>query len=191
MEIKVTDNAEAAILTPRRLRIQRTSKVMAGLCLAGAVLLPAGVVAYWAVSPLGALAGDARVPLSWLGDFGPVQRLLGALSSVLPVAVLAWGLLRLRGCFLGFARGALFAGYSVRGFRDFALALTATSLLGILAHTLVGLLLSWGAPGGQKQLAVSLSSDMLMMLCIGGTMAVVGWVLGEAADLAEENASFI
>jgi hypothetical protein len=191
METNMTDVADTAFLTPRRLRIVRTSTAMAWLCLSAAVLLPVGVAAYWAVSPVGALAGDARVPLSWLESFGPLQRMAGALASLVPVAVLAWGLMRLRGCFLGFARGALFDGESVRGFRDFALALTATALLGIPARTLVGLVLSWGAPEGQKQLAISLSSDMLLMLCVGGTMAVVGWVLGEAADLAEENASFI
>jgi len=187
----MTDIADLTFLTPRRLRIVRTSTAMAWLCLTAAVLLPVGVAAYWTVSPVSALASDARVPLAWLETCGPLQRMAGAAASLLPVASLAWGLLRLRGCFAGFAQGALFAGESVRGFRDFALALTGTALLGVPARTLVGLVMSWGAPTGQKQLAISLSSDMLLMLCVGGTMAVVGWVLGEAADLAEEHASFI
>lgn len=177
--------------TPRRRRIAVTSRVMAWLCLAVAVLLPLAVLGYWLVTPAPLLALQARVPAEWLGEFGPLHRLAAALASQLSLLVLAWGLWRLRRCFLGFARGELFVPGSLRAFRDFSGALAAAALFTIPAHTLLGLVMSWGAPAGQKQLAVSVSSDALLMLFLAAALAVIGWVLAEAAAIAEENAGFV
>ncbi len=187
----MTDLTQDFPQTPRRLRIARTSAAMAWLSLGAALVLPAGLLAYWSMVPVEELASAGRLPLAWLEGFGPAQRLLATLASLPSVLLLSWGLLRLRQCFLGFAGGGLFAPASIRGFRDFAMALAGTALLSVPSRAAVGVVLSWGAPSGQRQLALSISSDMLLMLCLAGAMAVVGWVLAEAADIAEEHASFV
>lgn len=177
--------------TARRRRIATTSRIMAWSCLLVALLLPLAVLGYWLVTPAPLLALNARVPVEWLGEFGLPHRLAAAVASHLPLLVLAWGLWRLRRCFMGFAQGELFQPTSLRGFRDFSVALAAAALVGIPAQTLLGIVMSWGAPAGQKQLVVSVSSDMLLMLFLAAALAVIGWVLAEAAAIAEENASFV
>jgi len=49
-------------------------------------------------------------------------------------------------------------------------------------------LISWNGP---RHLAISLSSDSALLLLLGAVMTLLGWALGEAAALAEENAQFV
>lgn len=173
-------------LTPRRRRIATASRLMAGLTLALAIALPALVVGYWVVTSPAGLAQQAKLPAASVLVLDLPVRLIAAGISAIPVLALSWGMLRLRRCFQGFARGELFAARTIAGFRDFALGLVATALLTVPANMLLSLLVSGG-----RQLSIQISSDTLLMLCVAGAMAVVGWVLGEAAEIAEENAGFV
>ena len=56
------------------------------------------------------------------------------------------------------------------------------------AWSALSVLLTWN---GQKALAISVSSDTLLLLLLGAVMTLLGWALGEAAALAEENAQFV
>lgn len=172
-------------------RIARMSQIMGWLCLLAAIALPLGVAAIWLISPADYLASEAHIPAAWLRDFDWLWRVGAALVTGIPLSALVWALLRLQACFAGFERGELFAPATIAGFRDFSIGLLISAALSVPATTALSVLMSWGAPAGQKQLAISLSSDTLLMLCVAGTMAVVGWVLAEAAAIAEENASFV
>ena len=99
---------------------------------------------------------------------------------------LSWAFMRLRACFAGFAGGQLFAPQTIAGFREFGLGILASAILSIPVNAAMSVLASGG-----KQLAISFGSDTILMLCISGAVAVVGWVLGEAALISEENESFV
>ncbi len=173
-------------LTPRRRRIAITSRLMAWFTLALAVALPVLVLGYWIIASPAGLAQQAQLPAASVLILDLPVRLISAGISVIPVLALSWGMLRLRRCFQGFARGELFAARSIAGFRDFALSLVTTALLTVPAGMLLSLVISGG-----RQLSVQISSNMVLMFCVAGAMAVVGWVLGEAAEIAEENAGFV
>lgn len=171
---------------PRRMRIAVTSRLMAWLTLFAALILPVAVIAYWLIATPAGLARQAQLPSATLLVMNTELRLVAAAITLIPVVAICWGLLRLRACFLGFAKGELFAPTTIAGFRDFSLGLVATAVLGIPSASLLSLAVSGG-----RQLSISISSNSLLMLCVAGAMSVVGWVLGEAAAIAEENASFV
>lgn len=175
----------------RMARIKVLSAVMVWSCTIIAVLLPTGVATIWLAAPTDYLAAQAKVPIEWLGDFQWFGRGAGMAVTLVPLAALVWALLRVRVCFAGFARGELFTGATTAGFRDFSLGVLLWAVLSVPAATALSVLMSWGAPPGQRQLAIAVSSDTLLMLFFAGTTAVVGWILAEASAIAEENAQFV
>ncbi len=175
----------------RRRRIATLSQLTRVAALLIAVALPLAGLAYWGFAPADALAGAALVPAAWLAEFGLGQRALASALAVLPVLPLSWGLLRLATALEAFRQMKPFGLAAATGMRDFAIGVFACTVLKLISGTLLSVVLSWNAPAGQKQLAISLSSDMLLMLLVGAVLTLVGWALAEAAALAEENAQFI
>lgn len=175
----------------RRRRIAALSQVTRVAALIIAAALPLLGLAWWGLAPAETLAGAAMVPATWVAEFGLGQRLLATLLALLPVLPLSWGLLRLATALDAFRQGQQFGLVAARGMRDFAVGVFACTLLKLVSGALLSVVLSWNAPSGQKQLAISISSDMLLMLLVGAVLTLVGWALAEAAALAEENAQFI
>lgn len=175
----------------RRKRIATLSQVTRVAALVIAVALPLAGFVYWGFAPAEALATAAAIPVAWVADFGLGQRVLVTALALLSVLPLSWGLWRLTTALEAFRQGRPFALAAAKGMRDFAIGVFVCTLLKLVSGTLLSVALSWNAPAGQKQLAVSVSSDMLLMLLVGAVLTLVGWALAEAAALAEENAQFI
>lgn len=175
----------------RRRRIATLSQVTRVAALVIAVALPLAGLAYWGFAPAEELAGAALVPAAWLAEFGVGQRRLATALALLPVLPLSWGLLRLASALEAFRQGRPFGLVAATGMRDFAIGVFACTVLKLVSGALLSVVLSWNAPAGQKQLAISVSSDMLLMLLVGAVLTLVGWALTEAAAIAEENAQFI
>ncbi len=180
----VSDNA-------RRQRVATLSQVTRVAALVIAVALPLAGLIHWGFAPAETLAAAAMLPSAWLTEFGLGQRLLATALALLPVLPLSWGLLRLASALEAFRQGRPFGLVAATGMRDFAIGVLACTVLKLVSGALLSVVLSWNAPAGQKQLAISVSSDMLLMLLVGAVLTLVGWALTEAAALAEENAQFI
>ena len=171
----------------RRRRIARLSDTTRLAALALAVALPVLGAAYWGLASapeIAMAAGLGALPV----EFDIAERIGAAALSVIPTLALSWGLWRLATTLRLFGQGQPFAPAAARGFRDFGWSVLACAVLKPIAGTALSVLLTWR---GEKALAVSISSDTLLLLLLGGVMALVGWALGEAALLAEENAQFV
>jgi len=175
----------------RARRITRLSRLMTVAVQATTVILPIGVALYWLGAPVATLSHDARIPVEWLAEFDLPQRLLALVVSLVPAAVLLWGLAQVRVCLAAFSRGQLFGPRTARGLRNLALAMAGTAAIAPIAGAAMSVILSWGAPAGQKQVALSLGSDQLLMLLFAGMLALVSWTMLEAAEIAQENAEFV
>jgi hypothetical protein len=161
----------------------RLNQTLAWGCLALAVVLPlAALYGLWAASPGVGVQGLAMT----LG-----QRVLAVVIGLLPVACMAYGLVRASQCFTGFARGAVFSLGTVQHLRGLAAGLLGAGLAGLLAPTLLGLLFTWGAPTGQHALAVSLGSQQLLMLLFAGIVWQIAHVMVRAREIADDNAQIV
>jgi hypothetical protein len=156
-----------------------------------AALLPLGVALYWLLVPQGDVPGVMGFAPEVLGELDPLRRMLVVAVSLATVAPLAWGLLRLRVCFIAFARGRPFAAHGIAGLRDFAIGVAIAAVAKPIGFTLVTLLLSWTAPAGMRQLAIQIDSDTLIMALFAATIASLGWAMEKAAAIAEENSQFV
>lgn len=184
-------SAASSAITPRAARIRRFCRILSGVALAAGIGLPALTALHWLTSPAAGIAMGAGVPLPSLGSFELPQRLLALLAGAPSLLVLFWAMWRIRACLAEFAAGRFFTQPAIAGLRDFAIGMGVTALLSPVVNLLENLVLTWNAPAGQRQLVIALSSDMVLALVFSGTIAVVCWVMGEAAALAEENAQFV
>lgn len=156
-----------------------------------AALLPLAVALYWLFVPQADVPGLMGFVPQILGELDPLRRMLAVIISVATVAPLAWGLFRLRVCFIAFARGRPFAAHGIAGLRDFAMGVAVAAVAKPVGFTLLTLLLSWTAPAGMRQLAIQIDSDTLIMALFAATIASLGWAMEKAAAIAEENSQFV
>jgi hypothetical protein len=176
------------VLTPRRLNM-----LLAWACLLLAGVLPVAALAgLWSASSESLLAqvgvalpAAAGLPVDWWQWAAVVT------VSMLPICGMAYGLLRARRCFLGFLDGAVFSLGTVRHLRGFAAGLLASSLAGLMAPTLLGLLLTWQAPAGGRALLVALGAQHLLMLLFAGIVWQIAHVMTRACEISDDNAQFV
>lgn len=167
------DSAATMALSPRtRMAFRALGVVAMGL----AVLLPALAIGYWLTdgSPLAPGAGMRTVAIGT------------ALLHLLP---LSWGLFRLRACLGQFATGRPFDAEGIAGLRDFALGTALSAVAKPLAGMLFTLAMSWD--GGPRQIAIEISSDVMILALFAGVIAALAWAMQEAALIAEENSRFV
>ncbi|MCX5493678.1 hypothetical protein OSH11_03065 [Kaistia dalseonensis] len=166
--------SEAALgLSPRaRIAFSALSVVALGL----AALLPALAIGYWLVG-------------SQLLVHGAGMQIVAIATALLHLLPMSWGLLRLRVCLTQFAAGRPFTAKGIAGLRDFALGTALSALAKPLAGMLFTLALSWN--GGPKQIAIDISSDVMILALFAGVVASLAWAMEKAAVLAEENSQFV
>ena len=156
-----------------------------------AALLPLAVVLYWLLIERDDVLRQMGFAPEIMPALDPLLRLVAILISLLTIAPLAWGLVRLRVCFTQFAQGRPFAARGIAGLRDFATGMGLAVIAKPIGFTLLVLLLSWNAPAGMRQLAIQIDSDTLIMALFAATVASLAWAMEKAASIAEENSQFI
>lgn len=172
-------------------RLRSVSRWMAYACLLASVLCVVALAIYWLVTPQHDLLTAAQISFPSLREVTFGTRIAAFAISMVPLAVLIWGLLNARRCFVLFSRGCIFTAEAVDGFRRFSLALLISALFKPFAGAALTALLSWGGPPGTRMVAIHLGSDTLFSLLFAGAMMVVVWVMSEAIAIADENAQFI
>lgn len=173
-------------------RIIRLSRTMARLVTLAFYLIPPLITAYALILPeqLPYHGGVA------MAGFEPHRLSLTATAAVtaalLTVSLpLMWGLWELKGLFQGYAAGRIFTVEAAGRLRRCGYALTAAAAKTAVGSTLLSAALSIDMPAGRRSLVLSLSSDDLILLLIGGTVLVIARVMAEAARIAEDNAGFV
>ncbi|MEO1459499.1 MAG: hypothetical protein AAFV49_18320, partial [Pseudomonadota bacterium] len=71
------------------------------------------------------------------------------------------------------------------------LRLLLLSLTLLVTTPLVSVILTYDAAAGERMLAITLDSTMLVGALAGGVMVLIGWVMRVGAALAEDNAAIV
>ncbi|MBT0963592.1 DUF2975 domain-containing protein [Denitromonas iodatirespirans] len=173
-------------------RIQRTSRVLAAVCLVLIWGLPATVLLYWWLAEPVELARQVNLSAdAVMAPLMPWQRALGGMLTLLPVALLVSGLVQARRCFRLFAAGRVFVAESTGYLRRFAGRVAASVAVGMLSSTVLSVVLTVNNPPGMRQLAIGVGSNEVFMLLFAGMVWLMAAVIGQGRSLAEENESFV
>lgn len=126
--------------------------------------------------------GTAMTPFKYAAVIGIVWLALlpmfGALSHM-------------RGLFRLYRRGDILTdtcAHHILRTGQWLVTLAGTSLL---IKPLQTVLMTYDNPPGQRALAIGIDSSMLGFLLAGGLLVAIGWVMREAALVAQENAGFV
>ncbi len=184
-------NSKACISTLDRIR--RVSSIMRYAIVITSVLLVVGNAVIWAFAgwlEMGIVAGLAIPPGIPVNMSVPV-RIAGFLFSSVIVGVLVFGLWRAKALFDEFAEGHLFTARGAACLKTVARVTIFLAAMGPLSKTLLVLLFTASNPKGQKILQIGISSNDLMVAMIGGLLFAIALVMGEAAQLADDNAQIV
>ena len=80
---------------------------------------------------------------------------------------------------------------TVQHLRGFAGGLLGSSVAGLLAPTLLSVLLTWGAAAGQRSVAVALGGQHLLMLLFAGIVWQIAHAMARAIEIADDNAQIV
>ncbi|NYZ11042.1 hypothetical protein HL658_00655 [Azospirillum sp. RWY-5-1] len=171
------------------------SGLLAGACQGLALLLPVLTVWYWATVTPAALAAGLTPDVS-AHDLFPAgladwQRIAGGLVSMASVALLVYGLLRMRACFLLFRAGRFFDSTAARGVRGFAAAVLGAVVARLLSTPALTGLLTMHNPPGLRFLSVRVGTDELLALLVAGAFWVIASLLVRAGDIVKRDASIV
>jgi hypothetical protein len=185
-------------LTPAALsapEVQRLNSAFAWACALLAVTLPLAVLYHLMSIPTADLLLRAGVNLSVMQaqalEVSMLQRSLAVVLGMVPVVCASYGLVCAMRCFSGFSQGEYFSVRTVRYLRGFAAGVFASVVAGFFASMLISVLLTAGAPAGQRALAMGLGSNELLTLLFAGMVWQIAAVMAKAVALAEENAQFV
>ncbi len=109
----------------------------------------------------------------------------------LPLAVTLYGLWNVRLLFDCYARGRVFSEIPARYIRNVGLAMVVNVITSIFVHSIGSVLLTFDNPTGNRQFTVTLSSNMYLLVLMGGLLIVIGWVMQEASRISDENRQFV
>lgn len=99
-----------------------------------------------------------------------------------------------------FAASALFQRFAQRDFftpavgallQRMGVALAAFGLLAPIARAALTVILTMHNPPGQRMLTIGVSANDVVIVIFGALIIMIGWVMAEAARLADENRSFV
>lgn len=172
--------------------VARIARPMARLVTAAFWLLPPLIVAHVLAFP-GTLANNPIIASANLNTAHLSWQASGAVVVALMIvsAPTMWGLWELRRLFEGYSVGEIFTVGAARRLRHCGFAVLLSAAKTGVGAVLLSLALSIDLPKGNRVLMISLSSDDIAWLLIGGILLVIARVMEEAARLAEENAAFV
>lgn len=127
-------------------------------------------------------------PATLITPFRTARCLSAGWVAMLP---LIWALVEIKGLFARCCRGDILSHENARHILRIMQALVAVALMGIVTRTLLGLALTCYDGAGQKMLAASPDGTTAGFMLAGGLLAAIGWVMGEAARVAEDNRGFV
>jgi hypothetical protein len=116
---------------------------------------------------------------------------LGALVSLLPIAVGMYTLWQLWCLFGDYGAGRVFTPQATQRLRHFAWAVLVMVLLAPVLRAALSVVLTLGNPPGRRQLVIGLGSDDYMGLLLAVVLIAIATVMAEAVRIAQDHEGFV
>jgi hypothetical protein len=173
-------------------RIKSASRCLQGLTTFGFIFV-CGVSVVFAANPawFDSVIQDAFPELPGVIDVTPAKRLGLMGVAALPLILSLYGLWHLRLLFAAYREGRIFGGEAPTHLLKVGLAMAGNAFAGVLAHSLGSVILTYDNAPGERHFSLMLSDNTYTLILTGGLLVVIGWVMGEAARISDENRQII
>jgi hypothetical protein len=173
-------------------KIRNVSRVMVVVTMMLALLLAAVDIWLWVDRSILVDAARRQFVLSEV-EIVPTSGMVtgGLVLAQLSFALALWALWNVLALFRGYRDGAVFTVDAGRRLRHLGVALCAFPFVQALVSSLGSVLLTLDNPPGQRHLAIAFEGSHLIVAVVGALLIVVGWVLAEAAGVADDNRQIV
>ncbi len=173
-------------------RIGRISKWMGWVTLALVALLVAADVILWTDrSILDRVIAEEILPAGATYSLTPNVLVAGFILAHIPFLIALWGLWNMWRLFRAYREGAVFSVETGRRLRNVGLVLGLQPFLQIALSGIGSILLTMNNANGERHFAITLQDNDLLIGIAGGLLVVVGWVMAEAARIADDHRQII
>jgi len=167
-------------------RIQSFSTKLRYLLNSLILFLPLITLIYWLFYNTLPLSFKTLIPVPIEGELSPLERGLGFIASLIPLAIEIAAILTLKKLFHLYEKGEIFTAHNVRCFRKLGKILILWFIASPIYTAIISVALTFQNPPGERLLAVSLDSADMTALIVGIMLMVISWVMDEARLLEEE-----
>ena len=173
----------------RLARLSRVMEIMTdiGIALVLALTVACFLIPEWSRNLLLAKLGQVGAALPVTAQ----ARLAAAAVVAIPVAVMLYGLWKVRALFREFGDGRVFTARAARHLQVFAATVLAQAPLGPLISAALSVAVSLADDSAGRLHAITFSLHDYYALVVGGVLLAAATVMREAARLSDENASFV
>lgn len=173
-------------------RLLRTSTWLSHAAKIAALMLLAANAAMWLVPDFTA---DVVRAQSSIGT-APVKMTLGVRAAALVVSTVYVGLMALAlwtvaSLFASFAAGAIFVPETGTRLRRLGILLLLFAVVSPLIRAIIGLIVTIGNDEGQRMLAISISSQDIIVALVAALLIALGHIMAEAARIADDNRQIV
>lgn len=174
-------------------RLLRRSAQLSIAARAAAFILVAGNAAMWLVPELGYDAArvqsglDAQTPIA----VTPLAFVGVLLLSTLHVGLLAAAMWEMARLFSGFSKQAILVPDTGRHLRRTGMFLLLFAVLSPMSRTFGALAVTLANPPGQRLFAISFESQDMVLALLAVLLLMLGHVMAEAAQIAEDNRQIV
>lgn len=173
-------------------RVGRVSRVMGWVTIGLIVALVVADVMLWIDrSILDRAIRNEILPPGTAYQLTPGVLAAAFLVGHVPFMITLWGLWNTLRLFRGYRDGAVFTVQAGQRLRNAGLALGALPFAQVLLSGVGSALLTMNNPEGQRHVAITLQDSHLIVGVAGGVLVVVGWVMAEAARIADDHSQIV
>jgi Protein of unknown function (DUF2975) len=173
-------------------RIARISRRLRLICTGLMFSLPVLYALFWVFfNYLYPILAMLPLPVRVDHDLPGLSRLGGFLADSIPLAVMVYGLRRLRELFRLYETGLIFTEDNVHCYRSLGRTLFVWVACNVLNHTLLGLVLTIDNPPGHRLLVLGLNSGDFSGIFVGAVVLTVAWIMDEARKIQDEQALIV
>lgn len=117
------------------------------------------------------------------------EKLLGFLVSLIPVGIKLFILYSFIRLFKLYEQGQIFSGMHVRYIKNIGYSLLLSQIITPVYQGLMGLVLTWHNPPGERLVSMSMDQTNLGIMLIAFMIIFISWIMEEGCKLHEERTS--
>ncbi|MEJ6404109.1 hypothetical protein [Yoonia sp. 2307UL14-13] len=170
-------------------RVTKLAGILRWITIATMVALPTGITIGLLTTPLTPDHWYIDQPVS--PDVTRTQLAISLILGLISLAILMFTLDAMRKLFVAYHDGEVLTDHCARLIQRIGQGFLTLAATSFVIRPIQTVLLTFANPPGQRILAIGVNNEMIFFALSGGLIIVIGWAMGEAADAAAENRSFV